>query len=407
MKNFIRFALLSLLAFGVSADNINRVLPTAAIPALTGDVTKPSGSSVTTVAKIAGVTVSGTTGTVNAVLSNSPTLVTPALGTPSALVLTNATGTPTAAIGLANATGLPLTTGVTGILPAANGGTGVAAYRPPGVPAIISAQPANASIFWDDFYSNSIAPPNFGEGVVATPGTIVNQTLYGHPQWASSAINGTTGQVSNDNDASKFGNIRLVTGTTTNNEVGIGQGGQITAPQNYAFTWASTSVDSVGMWRVTRTATGASVGSEGWGWAHILADNVDFLVDPDTAFGVANDVAIIFYRNNASYGSGGCTQAAGDIWVRVYDGANAVQCLQMIASASVVSGTYHKYEVGSHAGVLTFYVDGTSKGTLTITGANSVGSGGRAIAQIINLGSNNRFLWLDCLYTEVGSATPR
>ena len=59
------------------------------------------------------------TGTGNVVMSTSPTLVTPALGTPSSVTLTNASG-------------LPLTAGVTGILPTVNGGTGIAYFTAAG-----------------------------------------------------------------------------------------------------------------------------------------------------------------------------------------------------------------------------------------------------------------------------------
>jgi hypothetical protein len=80
------------------------------IPSVSSTVNAGSISGTIAVAN-GGTGVTTSTGTGNVVLSTSPTLITPALGTPSAVVLTSATG-------------LPLTTGVTGTLAVGNGGTG-------------------------------------------------------------------------------------------------------------------------------------------------------------------------------------------------------------------------------------------------------------------------------------------
>lgn len=160
-----------------------------------------------------GTGVTTSTGTGNVVLStsptlSSPTLVTPALGTPASGVATNLTG-------------LPLTTGVTGILPVANGGTGTATptlYAGTGI-SVTGTWPAQTITSTN---TGTITSVTASAPLASSGGTTPNISLSG----ALPVANGGTGTTTPNLVA---GSNVTISGTWPNQTIAAVGGGGTTA----------------------------------------------------------------------------------------------------------------------------------------------------------------------------------
>lgn len=202
----------------------------------------PSQANNTVLGNTSGISASptalATTGTGSVVLATSPTLVTPALGTPSAVVLTSGTG-------------LPLTSGVTGTLPIANGGTNKT--------SVTTAPAASSWAGWDA--NSNLSAVNYLQGFSAlTAPALTSLTVASNEkQYVSGTGNSTVTLpvVSTLVLGQQYSIVNISTGTVTV---------QSSGSNTLQVMAANTSLTATAI-----ATTGTTAASWSWGYGNVSA----------------------------------------------------------------------------------------------------------------------------------------